>query len=482
MTWRPLASLRGRLGVGVIGILLFGVVSADLAVYVVARGLYEQRLAESLDIITSRILAAEGDPGAGVYDANSQSVVLTDPYIALYSTEGVLLSERIPALPRGQLPPTIPSASALDAGITVVETAGEDNGIVVRARVLTESERFLVSMDGTTATVGSLVVGLTSARATETFRTFVRVQVFVGLAIIAIAVVGVVILLRVGLRPLVRVARTAEEISAGDLSRRIPVTDPTTEIGVVSVALNEAFDKVEQSDERMRGFVADASHELRTPLATIRGWADLYLSNGIREWDDVDTAMLRIRTESDRMRDLVEQLLTLARLDAEHRGTAERMDLSSEIAEVIALFADQLDSHSLDCVVADSVRRSPTVVSDPQLIRQVLVNVISNALRHTPAGTAVQVEVDVDSGGGHALITVSDDGPGMTVDELDRAYDRFWRAESGRGPGGGTGLGLAIARDSVLALGGTIDLESGAGRGLTVRIRIPTSGAVGTTP
>lgn len=473
MRLRPLASLRGRLGVGVIAILIFGVVSADLATYVVVKGLYERRITESIEIVTNRIISAENGSGGGPYVSDSQSIVLTDPYIALYSVEGTLISERIPKLPDGQVPPMIPPPSELGVGSTTVETPGQSNGIVVRARTLAPDEQFTFTTDGVTTTVGALVVGLTSSRATETFRTLVAAQVVVGIIILLIAIFGVVILLRVGLRPLVRVARTAEEISGGDLSRRIPVNDATTEIGAVSIALNDAFDKVEQSEDLMRAFVADASHELRTPLATIRGWADLYLSNGIREWSEVDTAMTRIRTESDRLTALVEQLLTLARLDAEPNRVAQRVNFDSLVTEVIALLAIQRPDHSIDYRISQEACELPEPMSDPQLLRQILVNVLSNALRHTPAGTTVAVDVDTEPDGAHVRITVHDDGPGMTAEQLARAYDRFWRAEQGRGPTGGTGLGLSIVRSSVLALGGTIDLESEIGQGVTVTIRIP---------
>ncbi len=160
MRFRPLASLRGRLGIGVIVILIFGVVTADIATFVAAKSLYERRITESIEVVTNRIITAEGASTGELYTSNSQSVTLTDPYIALYSTDGQLLSERIPILPDKQIPPTIPAASELGTGTTTVETPGESNGIVVRARELAPEEQFTVESDGVTATVGSLVVGL----------------------------------------------------------------------------------------------------------------------------------------------------------------------------------------------------------------------------------------------------------------------------------------------------------------------------------
>jgi two-component system OmpR family sensor kinase len=473
MRFHPLSSLRGRLGIGVIVILIFGVVAADVATFVAAKSLYERRITETIEVVTNRILAAEGSSSGELFASDSQSVTLTDPYIALYSTDGKLLSERIPILPDKQKPPMIPPPSVLGTSTTTVETPGESNGIVVRARELAPEEQFTFARDGATATVGSLVVGLTSARATETFRSMVSAQIIVGIVILAIAILGVIILLRVGLRPLVRVARTAEEIAEGNLAERILVDDPDSEIGAVSIALNDAFDKVEQSENRMRGFVADASHELRTPLATIRGWADLYLSNGIREWEEVDTAMTRIRSESDRLTDLVEQLLALARLDAQIERTSESVDLVALVTELVDRESTLIATHRVESRVSAHAEQLPAITSDEATLRQILTNLISNATRHTPPGTEVLVSLDVEADSDHVLIRVSDSGPGMTAEQLTQAYDRFWRAETGRGPSGGTGLGLAIVRSSVQSLGGTIVMESPPSSGLVVTVRLP---------
>ena len=448
--------------------------SADFATYIVAKRLYELRVTESLEVVTNRILAAEGTSGGGVYFSDSQSIVLTDPYIAMYSTSGVLLFERIPILPDNQVPPKIPGPNDFINGTNIFETPGESNGIVAQVRKLTPSEQFSLKVNGNRSKVGSLVVGLTSARASETFRNLVRVQVLFAIVILGIAILGIAILLKVGLRPLVRVARTAEEISGGDLSRRIPIHNSSTEIGAVSLALNDAFDKVEQSEDRMRGFVADASHELRTPLATIRGWADLYLNNGIKEWHDVDIAMTRIRSESDRLTDLVEQLLTLARSDVQSNRDLQHVELGGLVLDVGNFFSEQLEGHVIAYEISETLRNLAGFKSDPLLVRQILINLISNAIRHTPPGTSIHVAADVEADFDHVLITVCDSGQGMRPEQLALAYDRFWRAESGRGPNGGTGLGLAIVRNSVHALGGTIVLKSEQGSGLSATVRLPT--------
>jgi two-component system OmpR family sensor kinase len=268
------------------------------------------------------------------------------------------------------------------------------------------------------------------------------------------------------------VADTAHEISRGDLSRRIPVVDDTTEIGAVSTALNEAFDHAEGSEQRMRAFIADASHELRTPLATIHGWADLYLNDGVQEWEDVDTAMTRIRDESARMTDLVDQLLTLARLDAESPSGRDDLDLGALAADVVEAVAITAPDHviRLDLEGPDEAH----VFGDAAALRQLVTNLVSNAARHTPAGTRVAVAVRTDDDSGpHVVLEVSDDGPGMTPEERTHAFDRFWRADASRGSMGGTGLGLSIVRATARAHRGTVALASHAGQGLTVTVRLP---------
>ena len=475
MRFRPFASLRGRLGIGVIGILMFGVVTADLATYLIVRQIYDVRITESIQVITNRLLAGEERSGDSLFTSDPQSVEITDPYIALYSIDGQLITERVPELPGGLTPPAIPGPDELEPGPQEFEAIGTADGLVVQARELTESEQFEVVINGQAETIGSMVVGLTNGRAQETFRDFVAAQFVVGVVILLLAIGGVFMLLGIGLRPLVRVARTAEEISRGDLTRRIPVDEPGSEIGAVSIALNDAFDKVEQSEVRMRGFVADASHELRTPLTTIRGWADLYLSNGIREWSEVDLAMTRIRTESDRMTDLVEQLLALARIDAETSRELQPVDLVEVVQDVVGSMTVQSTNHVLTCTISRQVHRLEDFIGDEMLLRQILTNLISNAFRHTPPGTSIGVSLELEPDSDHVLMRVFDNGPGMEPDQLARAYDRFWRAEPGRGPTGGTGLGLSIVRSSVHALGGTIVLESEMGHGLIVTIRLPST-------
>jgi two-component system OmpR family sensor kinase len=365
----------------------------------------------------------------------------------------------------------MPPATSLSGEPTVVSAPGSSEGIVAISRVLPPEGQLDLTVDGMPATVGSVVAGFTNYANVDALRQFIRLQILTALALLVLAIASTYVILRIGLRPLRNVADTAHEISQGDLSRRIPVTDEHTEIGAVSTALNEAFDQAEGSEARMRTFIADASHELRTPLATIHGWADLYLHDGVQEWADVDTAMTRIRFESARMTDLVEQLLTLARMDSSAPAGTDEIDLGDLSADVVAGLGITAPDHVLHLAVTGST--PPLVIGDAAALRQVVTNLIANATRHTPAGTTVDIEVRSGEEGPHAFLIVRDDGPGMSDEQIAQAFDRFWRADPGRGPSGGTGLGLSIVRSIVLAHGGTVSLGSAPGAGLTVVVRLP---------
>lgn len=286
-------------------------------------------------------------------------------------------------------------------------------------------------------------------------------------------------------RPLGRVERTAAAIAAGDLSRRVEVERPATEVGRLSRSLNAmlahietAFSARTESERKMRRFVADASHELRTPLVTIRGFSELYRHGALQNDDDVRSAMGRIESEAKRMGELVEDLLTLARID-------EQRPLESEPLDLVILGNDAaLDARAIapDREIAvigldgGQARSAPTV-GDEARLRQVVANLMTNALRYTPDGTPIEIAVGVapvihdrmDS-----VIEVRDHGPGISEEDAARVFERFYRADSSRyRETGGTGLGLAIVAALVAQHDGSVRLEETAGGGATLSIRLP---------
>jgi two-component system OmpR family sensor kinase len=308
----------------------------------------------------------------------------------------------------------------------------------------------------------------------------------------ALGVVGY-LLVRRSLRPLRQVEATAAAITAGDLTERVPGTDPRTEVGSVATALNTMLAQVESSfseserakaeavtaEVRMRRFLADASHELRTPLTSIRGWAELYRRGGTREPAAVERSMTRIEQEATRMGLLVEDMLLLARLD-EHRPMARAP------VDLLVLAADAVT----DAAAVDPGRpvelREPhdavVVLGDEARLRQVVVNLVGNALVHTPEGTRVVVGVDARPQDGDppatlqqwAVLEVADEGPGLSAEESERVFERFYRADPARSRSrGGTGLGLSIVAAVVAAHGGRVDVESTPGAGSRFRVWLP---------
>ena len=388
----------------------------------------------------------------------------------------------------------------------------------------------------------------------------IAVELIVGTAIvIVLAIVGVAVV-RANLRPLDDIEMTAGEIAKGHLDHRVPERDPRTEIGSLGRSLNAMLTQIErafhaqgqaeqtahQSEERMRRFVADAAHELRTPLTTIRGFAAHYRQRGgassMRPWapepnssfrtdaadsgpstalpaaglrqdgmspEDLDHLVGRVEAEATRMGLLVEDLLTLARLDQQRPLAKGPVDLLTLAADAVQDARIVSPGRPIDLIVAPGT--AFLVDGDEPRLRQVLANLVNNAITHTPAGTPVRVkiargtlealatnrtvsagEAGEDSWGGSAsagetssavgrevpaiVLDVEDDGPGMGAEQAQRVFERFYRADAARNrASGGTGLGLAIVAGLVSAHGGTVSVRTAPGQGADFQVKLPLS-------
>ncbi|MEU9653411.1 HAMP domain-containing sensor histidine kinase [Streptomyces sp. NPDC048110] len=357
---------------------------------------------------------------------------------------------------------------------------------------LTEAQRTElagVPRDGKTHTVG--ITGLGDYRVeyrdayyaavptddvTETIRTLILVEASVTAAGLVAASLAGAVIVGVATRPLRRVAATAGRVSelplhAGEvnLDERVPESecDPHTEVGRVGSALNRMLDHVhgalharQQSETRVRQFVADASHELRTPLASIRGYAELTRRGRERVGPDTRHALGRIESEAGRMTLLVEDLLLLARLDAGRPLEFGRTDLVPLVVDA----AGDARAAGLDHTWRLDLPDEPALVSaDPARLQQVLVNLLGNARNHTPPGTTVTARV---RGAGEWLcVDVEDDGPGIPAALLPHVFERFARGDSARSRAtGSTGLGLAIVQAVTAAHGGGVTVDSAPGR------------------
>ncbi len=298
----------------------------------------------------------------------------------------------------------------------------------------------------------------------------VIVIVLLALAAVAWAVV------RVGLLPLDRMGHTAGAIAGGDLSRRVESTDPRTEVGRLGLALNAMLDRLERafaerqaSEDRLRRFLADASHELRTPLASIRGYAELYRMGAASETEDVKRSMRRVEDEAARMGVLVEDLLTLARLDEIAEAPHSEVGVSALAGDAV----DDARATAPDREIALARDGGEaTVMGDAHQLRQVLANLLRNALVHTPSGTPIEVLVSSDVSA--VRVQVRDHGPGLPNDDPAALFERFWRAEGGRERGkAGAGLGLAIVAAIVDAHGGSVDAANADGDGAVFSVLLP---------
>ena len=288
------------------------------------------------------------------------------------------------------------------------------------------------------------------------------------------------VLVGVGLRPLERIGQTADAIAAGDLSRRVDVATPKTEVGRLGLAFNamlerleEAFRQSEASEGRLRRFLADVSHELRTPLASIRGYSELFRIGAARKPEDADRAMTRIEEEAARMGVLVEDLLTLARLDEVRDRPAEAVDVT-QLAEDAAADARAVDpARAIEVDAGDEA----IVLGDANQLRQVLANLMGNALVHTPAGSPIGIAVRRN--GREVELEVRDRGPGLPTEQPEELFERFWRTrasakaaapERGRG---GAGLGLAIVAGIVAAHHGSVRAGIAPGGGASFVVSLP---------
>jgi two-component system OmpR family sensor kinase len=328
-----------------------------------------------------------------------------------------------------------------------------------------------------------LIIGESMHEAAEARKRLVLIELIVTGASAIVAGLAAWVLIRVGLRPLTRVEHTARLIAEeGDLDHEVPGATRPDEVGRLATTLNTMLQRIRgafaerdategelrDSEERMRRFVADVSHELRTPLAAVGAYAELFERGARDRPEDLARAMRGIDVETARMNELVEELLLLAQLDEGRPLVSTTVDLSEVVVDAISAARTVSPAWPISLRVADVV----VVEGDPGRLRQVIDNLLANVRTHTPAGTSTSI--GIAALGTTAVVTVTDDGPGMTAEQAAQVFDRFSRADPSRSrSSGGSGLGMAIVRALVVAHGGTIALDTAPGRGVAIRIELP---------
>jgi two-component system, OmpR family, sensor kinase len=316
----------------------------------------------------------------------------------------------------------------------------------------------------------------------QTVRSLVWLQLGIGAAVLLVLGLAGSWVVHRSLRPLTEVEQTAAAIAAGELDRRVPERDPRTEVGRLSQALNgmlaqiqralasseASAEKARTSEERMRRFITDASHELRTPLTTMRGFAELYRQGAAR---DMEMVMSRIESESRRMGLLVDDLLLLARLDAQRPIELNRVDLLALASDAVHDAQAVRPTRNIAMDVFDGPG-TPEVLGDEARLRQVLGNLVVNALQHTPETADITVRVGTE--GDDAILEVVDNGPGMSQQDALRIFERFYRTDSSRARiSGGAGLGLSIVDSLVHAHGGIVTVTTAPGQGCRFYVSLP---------
>jgi two-component system OmpR family sensor kinase len=455
------------------------------------------------------------------YLPSGQSLT-TQENIAVYwlSSNGQLAAVLTPGSGSGFEMPSNLSPPAL-SGVASWLAANSQQAVTVPAqsgggrwRALGFPETFV---DGQGDTVsGTVIVAQDVTSVYGTIRQLTGVDLIVSVVILFVLLMAGIAAVRANLRPLVDIEETAGEIADGHLNRRVPEGDPRTEIGSLGRSLNIMLSQIEaafhdreeseaaahQSEERMRRFIADASHELRTPLTAIRGFAEYYRQRGglVPHWDraeagqdiagiapaeggltpdDLDRIMQRVEKEAARMGLLVEDLLLLARLDQQRPLARQPIDLLSLAADAVHDARLLAPSRTIELSVQPGA--AFLVIGDEPRLRQVIGNLMSNALTHTPDGSPIEVSIGsgtldprVPGSGPAVTLDVTDHGPGMTADQSHRVFERFYRADQARTrTTGGSGLGLAIVRALVAAHGGVASVRTAPGRGATFRIALP---------
>ena len=409
-------------------------------------------------------------------------------------------------------PPAIPTSAAWLAahdGVPVT-VPGESGGR--KWRVVVYRQTFFTPGHGTTS--GTVLVASDVTTIFQTVDALALIDLIVsGIVIVLLAIVGIAIV-RSSLRPLTDIEVTAGAIAAGDLSQRVPDRDPRTEVGRLGRSLNAMLAQIEAafharetseaaargSEEKMRQFVADASHELRTPLTAIRGYAEYYrqrggaTGNGARHAapastelsltadgrlsePDVDRIMQRVEQESSRMGVLVEDMLLLARLDQQRPIERLPVDLLTLTADAVQDARMIAPRRKIELTVGRGA--AFLVLGDEARLRQVITNLMSNALSHTPDGTPIDVRILTHGPDGRlpvpsVTIEVDDHGPGLSQEQAERVFERFYRADQARGrKTGGAGLGLAIVAALVDAHGGAVGVDTAPGSGAMFWITLP---------
>ena len=478
-------SLLNRLTLGVVLLSAMGFVASDIAAQTLLRSYLTQQMDAELTSVSGGSLPRVDRAG-----------IAREEYEASPDGDNHRRAV-IPAVPLQRVPTATSVTLIGPGGVVLGQIGGDLNSIEISnylqgltAEKVAEygDAPFTIEVPGADFRViaralpsglGTFVVGQTFESIDSTLNRLQGLFILIGFAMILLIALASRKVIKVGLRPLITVEATAERIADGDLTARLPEVKSNTEVGRLVNTLNimlgrieESFSARVESESRLRRFVADASHELRTPITAIRGFAELHRQGAVSGEENTKELIGRIEGESKRMGSLVEDLLLLARLDQSREMKSDPINLSTLVGDAVTSARAAGPNHAVTFM-------QPTeeiyVLGDGDRIHQVVANLLANARAHTPAGTNIDVSVIQNEDG--VRIRIADNGPGLSSQDQERIFERFYRADSSRvrQDGEGTGLGLSIVDAVMRAHAGQVSVESELGKGAAFTLFFPVS-------
>ena len=485
------AQLRFRVLAGVVSVILIALAAFDIAAVTALRGYLVDQTDTALRSVSSvtaprlpllLVHNQSGSPGESVPMPASTEVgpnsanalgsapeevldrsVAGDYNVVFLPMKGQnVVLEVAPGPGLSQLPPMV--LVALRRAATGARTVAAPGG------------QGLLRLQTTKVAAGTLVVAASMDQVDRTVGQARLIILLGSFAVVLLIGAGVVLILRRGLRPIEQMAAEADRITAGDLTDRVDLKGPGSEVGRLGAALNDMLARIEATvqereadQEAMRRFFADASHELRNPLASLRANAELYQQGALARRDQVDEVMHRIGSETRRMSALVDDMLRLARLDQHPDQNYAPIDLTNLIRQCTDRAQDAEPNRTWRIRIDENL----TIEGDEELLRRTIDNLTANIHTHTP-DTAIAT-ICATTADDHIVIEVSDDGPGVPADELPRVFDRFYRAQASSARTG-SGLGLAIVAEAAAAHRGSVEAKPVSPHGLCITLTLPAKG------
>ncbi|MHA3723378.1 ATP-binding protein [Leucobacter sp. HY1910] len=469
-------SLRAKITGVTVFILFLGLIVAGVGTLSVLRPMLISNQESTLSKLRNDPVPALAT-GANPKDLSRNDVLYASQayYVAVLDAEGALQYDNTQGVHNASTP-VVPSITLK----TVIDKPDALFGLV--AADGTDWRAVATPVNVGDRPSGTLLIAVSTAPINLMVAQYVIIFTCFGIAVILLGAALTRLLVTTTFLPLAEVEQTALEISRGDYSKRIMVASPHTEVGHLGESLNAMLDRLDGSledrahtIEQMRRFIGDASHELRTPLVSVRGYAELYRMGALQDREQVGQAMERIEKEAIRMTSLVEDLLALARLDERRPLELAALPLN-KLASDAALDARAQAPDRVVSVIEDP--QAPAVVGDEHKVRQLMTNLIGNAMRHTPDGSPIEIAVSAllpdPDGRQYARFEIIDHGEGVPAQIREKIFGRFWRADTSRNrETGGSGLGLAIVKSIVDAHRGIVSIHETPGGGATFRVDLP---------